>query len=70
MTCSGVSGPRWMSELGIDVVITGGMGQRALSLFDEKGIKVIVGAPQMDPVEIIKEYIKGTLKTGGNVCDH
>ncbi len=62
--------PRWMSELGIDVVITGGMGQRALSLFDEKGIKVIVGAPQMDPVEIIKEYIKGTLKTGGNVCDH
>ncbi|RLB10629.1 MAG: ATPase [Deltaproteobacteria bacterium] len=62
--------PLWMSELGVDVVITGGMGQRALSLFEGKGIKVVVGAPQMDPVEVIKEYIKGTLRTGENVCSH
>jgi len=62
--------PQWMSELGVNVVITGGMGRRALSLCDEKGIKVIVGAPQIDPIEAIKEYLKGTLETGENVCSH
>jgi len=62
--------PQWMSELGVNVIIAGGMGRRALSLFDEKGIRVIVGAPQMEPIEVIKEYLKGTLRTGENVCSH
>ena len=62
--------PKWMSELGVNVVITGGMGRRALSLFDEKGIKVIVGAPQMESVKVIEEYLKGTLRAGENVCSH
>ncbi|RLB10195.1 MAG: ATPase [Deltaproteobacteria bacterium] len=62
--------PRWMNELGVDVIITGGMGRRALALFDEYGIKVVVGAPQIDPIEAIKEYLKGTLITGENVCSH
>ena len=62
--------PNWMSELGVNVVIAGGMGARAVSLFDRMGIKVIVGAPQMDPVEVIKEYLRGTLRTGDNVCSH
>jgi predicted Fe-Mo cluster-binding NifX family protein len=62
--------PKWMNELGVDVIITGGMGRRALSLFDEYGIKVVVGAPQIDPIDAIKEYLKGTLTTGENVCAH
>ena len=62
--------PQWINELGVNVVITGGMGRRAMSLFDEKGIKVVVGAPQIDPIEAIKEYLKGTLETGENVCSH
>lgn len=62
--------PRWLNEMGVGVIITGGMGRRALALFDEYGIKVVVGAPQIDPLEAIREYLKGTLVTGENVCHH
>ncbi len=62
--------PKWMSELGVNVIITGGMGRRALALFDGYGIKAVVGAPQIDPIEAIKEYLRGTLRTGENVCSH
>jgi predicted Fe-Mo cluster-binding NifX family protein len=46
------------------------MGQRAVSLFDEKGIKVITGAPTLEPEELVSGYLNKTLMTGANVCDH
>jgi ATP-binding protein involved in chromosome partitioning len=62
--------PRWLRELGVDVIIAGGMGQRALSLFEENGIKVITGAPSLTPEELVHQYLSDSLVTGGNVCDH
>ena len=41
--------PRWLGKLGVKVVIAGGMGHRALDLFEQKGIKVAVGAPNAPP---------------------
>ena len=62
--------PNWMAEQGVNVVIAGGMGRRALGLFEEKGIRVVTGAPEMDPEEAVNQYLSGTLVTGQNVCDH
>ena len=62
--------PRWLHELGVDVIIAGGMGQRALALFGENGIKVIPGAPSLTPEELVNQYLSNTLATGDNVCDH
>ena len=62
--------PNWLHELGADVIIAGGMGQRAIGLFSEKGIKVVTGAPSLDPDELVKQYLNQTLLTSGNVCDH
>jgi predicted Fe-Mo cluster-binding NifX family protein len=62
--------PSWLHELGADVIIAGGMGQRAVALFDEKGIKVITGALTRPPEELVTSYLNGTLMTGANVCDH
>ena len=62
--------PNWLHELGADIIIAGGMGQRAISLFNEKGIKVITGAPPLDTDELVKQYLNQTLLTSGNVCDH
>ena len=62
--------PRWLHELGVDVIVAGGMGQRALGLFAESGIKVITGAPNLTPEEIVNRYLGNTLVTGDNVCDH
>ncbi|MGD9058426.1 MAG: NifB/NifX family molybdenum-iron cluster-binding protein [Desulfobacterales bacterium] len=62
--------PSWLHELGADVIIAGGMGQRAVSLFNENGIKVITGAPELEPEALVTNYLDNTLMTGVNVCDH
>lgn len=62
--------PRWLHEQGADVIIAGGMGQRAQTLFTSNGIEVLVGAPQETPEELAKAYIQGRLVSGTNVCDH
>ncbi|KPJ78769.1 MAG: ATPase [Deltaproteobacteria bacterium SG8_13] len=62
--------PRWLHQLGADVIIAGGMGQRAISLFAEKNIEVIVGAPVAEPEALVQGYLDKTLMTGANVCDH
>jgi predicted Fe-Mo cluster-binding NifX family protein len=62
--------PNWLAELGVSVVIAGGMGRRALGLFSEKGIQVTVGAPSSPPEALVEQYLKGTLIAGQNICDH
>jgi len=62
--------PKWLHDLGANVIIAGGMGARALDLFTQNDIKVIVGASALAPEELVKQYLANTLQTGGNVCDH
>ena len=62
--------PRWLHEQGANIIIAGGMGSRAQSLFAENGIKVVVGAPGDEPEKIAAAWLEGTLKAGDNVCDH
>jgi ATP-binding protein involved in chromosome partitioning len=62
--------PRWLHELGATVIIAGGMGQRAASLFAQNGIEVITGAPSHEPDTIAKAYLQNSLLLGENVCDH
>jgi predicted Fe-Mo cluster-binding NifX family protein len=62
--------PKWLHDLGTNVIIAGGMGARALDLFAQNNIKVIVGASALTPEELVKQYLDNTLQTAGNVCDH
>ena len=62
--------PKWLSDLGADIIIAGGMGQRAISLFDQYGIKVITGAPESEPEALVTSYLEDRLVIGENVCDH
>ena len=62
--------PPWLAERGAQVIIAGGMGQRAQALFAQNGIRVIVGAPSEAPETLGEQYLKGTLATGENLCDH
>lgn len=62
--------PPWLAERGATLIIAGGMGQRAVSLFTAQGIKVVVGAPVETPESLVREFLAGTLKVGENVCDH
>ena len=62
--------PRWLKEQNVDVVIAGGMGQRAQELFARAGIKVVVGVTDGNPDTIAKKYLSGSLQCGSNLCDH
>jgi predicted Fe-Mo cluster-binding NifX family protein len=62
--------PSWLAERGVTVVIAGGMGQRALELFAQRGIHVVTGAPAETPERLAEDYLAGTLAMGTNVCDH
>lgn len=62
--------PSWLQERGVNMIIAGGMGSRALGLFAERGIHVIVGAAPGDPETIARNYLDDILVTGQNVCDH
>lgn len=62
--------PIWLAEQGISIVIAGGMGSRAQALFRENRIEVIVGTTNDDPEKAVLDYIRGTLATGDNICDH
>jgi len=61
--------PRFLGELGIDVIVTGGMGQMAVNLFNRQGIDVILGAKGRIDVNI-NEYLGGFLSSQGSSCDH
>ncbi len=62
--------PRWLAEKGVTEVIAGGMGQRAIDLFTGQNIKVNVGAQPKSPNELVTDWIKSSLVTGNNACDH
>lgn len=62
--------PKWLHDQGIDVVIAGGMGNRAIALFAENEINVVTGAPSLEPEALVESYLKKTLQTGENLCDH
>lgn len=62
--------PPWLAERGARIIIAGRMGRRAQDLFAARGLKVVVGAPSESPEHLVQEYLKGTLQTGQNVCDH
>ena len=62
--------PRWLHELGVTLVIAGGMGRRAMALFEQSGIDVCAGAPALEPEVVVQSYLSGALQTGDNYCDH
>jgi predicted Fe-Mo cluster-binding NifX family protein len=62
--------PQWLHGMGVDVIIAGGMGRRALDLFAQNGIDVVVGAPNLRPEDLVQQYLDESLPTGLNVCDH
>lgn len=62
--------PAWLAERGVTDVIAGGMGQRAITLFEAQKITVNVGAQPKSPSQLASDWINNTLTTGSNACDH
>ena len=59
--------PQFLHDKGVECIIAGGMGARAVGLFDQMNIKAIVGvAGKVD--DVIQQMVDGTLKGGASLC--
>lgn len=59
--------PNFLNDLGVKVIISGGMGAGAIEIFNEKGIEVITGASG-NARTAAELYLQGRLKSTGSVC--
>ncbi|HKM41302.1 MAG TPA: NifB/NifX family molybdenum-iron cluster-binding protein [Methanocorpusculum sp.] len=61
--------PRLLSEEHADVVLAGGMGPRAVQMFESYGIEAVLGIfGDIDGVAAL--YAQGTLNSGVSTCTH
>jgi len=60
--------PKWLAEMGVTDVISGGMGQRAILLFNQNKINVFVGVPIKAPKDLVSDFLEGALETKDNTC--
>ena len=62
--------PNFLNDMGVNVIISGGMGGGAIDIFNQHNIEVIVGA-EGSSESAAKSYLSGELKSTGSVCqDH
>lgn len=61
--------PKFIAEQKVNVVITGGMGQRAIDILKANGTEVILGASGKIE-DILKTYLEGNLVSNGAACAH
>ncbi|TDT71945.1 Mrp family chromosome partitioning ATPase [Hypnocyclicus thermotrophus] len=61
--------PRFLGEQGANVIITGGMGQKAIDIFKSQNIDVILGA-RGSIEENLKTYLEGELYSTASACNH
>ena len=59
--------PNFLNDMGVKVIISGGMGGGAVEIFNDKNIEVITGASGIAE-ESVKRYLNGELKSTGSVC--
>jgi len=59
--------PVFLHEQGSNVIIAGGMGQKAVDIFNANEIEVVVGASG-DAHESVLKYINCELKSTGSFC--
>lgn len=62
--------PRWLHSLGVQLIIAGGIGQRALTLFAEQGISVVAGPADQTVEALVATYLNGQLTGKPAGCAH
>ena len=59
--------PNFLGDIGVNVIIAGGMGEGAVNIFNARNIEVIMGATGVAQ-EAVERYIRGELKSTGSIC--
>lgn len=59
--------PNFLNDLGVNIIISGGMGGGAIDIFNSKNIEVVTGA-RGEAVDAVKDYINGKLVSDNSIC--
>ena len=59
--------PNFLADMGVAVIISGGMGGGAVDIFNERGVEVVLGA-QGDAKTAGESYLRGELHSTGSIC--
>lgn len=59
--------PNFLGDLGVEVIVSGGMGGGAVEIFNERNIEVIVGV-EGDALTAVELYLEGKLVSTGSIC--
>jgi len=59
--------PNFLNDLGVNVIISGGMGGGAVDIFNSHNIEVIVGNLG-SAKEVVEKYLAGEVESTGSVC--
>ncbi|MCB0807302.1 MAG: ATPase [Bacteroidales bacterium] len=62
--------PSFLINKGVNAVIAGGLGIKAMRLFEANEVEVISGVNNTDPIGLVEMYLKNELHSGMNLCDH
>lgn len=61
--------PKWVAQFGVTDVIAGGMGQKAIDLFNKQSINAFVGAPVKTARELVEDFLNNKLNLSANYCN-
>lgn len=59
--------PNFLADMGVNTIISGGMGGGAVDIFNERNVEVILGA-QGDAKAAVEAYLRGELESTGPIC--
>jgi len=62
--------PNFLAQQGITDIIVGGIGGKAIDIFNQNNITVYAGANVKLPKELAEDLINGQLVVTGNSCNH
>lgn len=62
--------PKWLAEQGVTDVLAGGMGNRAIQIFNHNNVNVFVGAPQLKATDLVNGFLTNSIQFTANYCDH
>ena len=57
----------FLADMGVAVIISGGMGGGAVDIFNERSVEVVLGA-QGDAKTAVESYLRGKLHSTGSIC--
>lgn len=62
--------PKWLADKGATDVLAGGMGHKAIQIFNYNDVNVFVGAPKLSAHQLVEGFIEETIEFTANYCDH